>query len=123
MTSIVHDLRDTLTDKEKEIYVLLCENLTNKQIALEIDMPDRTVGWHLQNIYKKLSVESDGRADRQSARRRAILYSGTRIEQTVSFSDKNERIFSLEEIRSAAKKSALSREEIEDMVSFLEMNK
>ncbi|MDP7592234.1 MAG: LuxR C-terminal-related transcriptional regulator [Litorilituus sp.] len=47
-----------LSKKEKEIYALLKENLRNKQIALELDISEQTVKFHLKNIYRKLGVKS-----------------------------------------------------------------
>lgn len=122
MTTIIHDLRDTLEGREIEIYRLLCENLTNAEISAAIDMPKPTVQWHLRNIYKKLGVDScENDGDTQLPRRRAILYSGTRIERVVTFGDGGEKSFTIRQIRTAAKKIGCSLEEVDDLVSFLEM--
>jgi LuxR family maltose regulon positive regulatory protein len=42
-----------LTPKEREVLQLLARNLTNKQIALALDVGDETVKWHLKNLYGK----------------------------------------------------------------------
>ncbi|AZO90211.1 LuxR family transcriptional regulator [Stutzerimonas stutzeri] len=42
-----------LTAKEREVLQLLARNLTNKQIALALDVGDETVKWHLKNLYGK----------------------------------------------------------------------
>jgi LuxR family maltose regulon positive regulatory protein len=42
-----------LTAKEREVLQLLARNLTNKQIALALDVGNETVKWHLKNLYGK----------------------------------------------------------------------
>lgn len=42
-----------LTPKEREVLQLLARNLTNKQIALALNVGDETVKWHLKNLYGK----------------------------------------------------------------------
>lgn len=122
MTTITHDLRDTLEGKEVEIYGLLCENLTNSDIAERINMPKPTVQWHLRNIYKKLGVDRCGAdTDSQLPRRRAILYAGTKIERVVVMGTGGEKSFTLRQIRTAAKKIGCSLEETNNLISFLEM--
>lgn len=122
MTVITHDLRDTLEGKETEIYQLLCQNLTNAQIAERINMPRPTVQWHLRNIYKKLGVERGSETfDPQLARRRAMLYGGTKIEQVVSYENRSEKFYTVRQIRTAAKKIGCSLEATNDLISFLEM--
>lgn len=122
-TTIVHDLRDTLAGKEVEIYRLLCENLKNSEIAERMGMPKPTVEWNLKNIYRKLGVDLKGDdKDTQAARRRAMLYAGTRIEQIVNYENRTEKSFSIRQIRTAAKKIGCSLEETDDLISFLEMD-
>jgi FPC/CPF motif-containing protein YcgG len=124
MKTITHDLRDTLEGKEIEIYRLLCLNRTNSQIAHEMNMPYATVRWNLRNIYRKLGVDTTtGDTDTQLPRRRAMLYSGTKIEQVVSYGKENGegKSYGLKEIRNAAKKTGFSSEQIENLISFLEM--
>lgn len=121
MKTITHDLRDTLEKAEITIYKLMCENLTNRQISEAIDMPMPTVKWHVRNICRKLGVESKHPGDTESARRRAILYSGTKIEQVVNYADKNEQMVTLLDVRTAAKKLGWSAGQIENLISFLEM--
>lgn len=123
MAQITHDLRDTLEGTEVEIYRLLCENLSNQEIADQLDMRTPTVKWHLRNIYRKLGVEAkNNTSDTQSARRRAILYAGTRIEQVVSFKgDAGARAYTLAEIRSAAKKVAYTTNQVDSLISLLEI--
>jgi DNA-binding NarL/FixJ family response regulator len=49
---------DFLTPKEKEILPLLCQGLSNKQIAQDLYLSLRTVENHLASIYEKLGVRS-----------------------------------------------------------------
>ncbi len=43
-----------LTIKEREILGLLAQNLSNKEIAIAIDLSEQTVKWHLKNLFQKL---------------------------------------------------------------------
>lgn len=45
-----------LTAKETEVLQLLAGNLSNKKIALALDVGDQTVKWHLKNMFHKLQA-------------------------------------------------------------------
>jgi DNA-binding NarL/FixJ family response regulator len=45
-----------LTPKEHEVLDCLARGLTNRQIALELDLAELTVKFHLTHIYRKLGV-------------------------------------------------------------------
>lgn len=47
-----------LTDREMDVIQLLAQGLTNKEIALSLDVRPRTVKFHLDNIYSKLGVST-----------------------------------------------------------------
>ena len=49
---------DALSRREQEVAKLLVEGNSNKQIALALHIAERTVEFHLQNIYTKLGVDS-----------------------------------------------------------------
>ncbi len=49
-------LIDPLTPREKEVLYLAAQGLTNKAIAYQLKISDRTVQGHLANIYGKLNV-------------------------------------------------------------------
>lgn len=49
-------LTEGITDREIEILSYAARGLTNKQMASELFISDRTVQGHLQNIYQKLHV-------------------------------------------------------------------
>lgn len=46
----------TLTQKQKDVALLLRDGCRYKEIALKLDITDRAVKSHAQNIYKKLGV-------------------------------------------------------------------
>ncbi|MCY1358194.1 MalT-like TPR region [compost metagenome] len=45
-----------LTPKEQEVLQLLARNLSNKQIALALNVGDETVKWHLKNLFGKFQA-------------------------------------------------------------------
>jgi len=47
-----------LSEREKEVVELLLQGKSNKQIALALGISDRTVEFHLKNVYSKLQVRS-----------------------------------------------------------------
>ena len=49
---------DQLTEREREIAELVCDRHTNRQIAGELFLSEKTVETHLRNIFAKLSVSS-----------------------------------------------------------------
>ena len=48
--------REELTPREREVLVLLCRGLTNKEIARALGIRVATVNAHLDSIYLKLAV-------------------------------------------------------------------
>lgn len=56
------------TLKEREVLVLLDRNLSNKEIALALDIGEQTVKWHMKNLFNKLNA-----ANRKHAVARARL--------------------------------------------------
>ncbi|WP_317197460.1 LuxR C-terminal-related transcriptional regulator [Lutimonas saemankumensis] len=51
-----------LSRREKEIFELIRENLTNKQIGTKLYISEKTVKRHIANIYKKLDVHNRNQA-------------------------------------------------------------
>lgn len=45
-----------LTPKEREVLLLLARNLSNKQIALALNVGEETVKWHLKNLFGKFQA-------------------------------------------------------------------
>ncbi|MHB8788773.1 MAG: response regulator transcription factor [Desulfobulbaceae bacterium] len=54
----VDELLPSLTDREREIAILISDGLSNQAIGKQLYISDRTVKAHLQNIFKKIGVES-----------------------------------------------------------------
>jgi DNA-binding NarL/FixJ family response regulator len=49
---------DTLTDREKQVAYLVAEGQTNRQIARQLQVTEKTVEMHLSKIFAKLGVSS-----------------------------------------------------------------
>lgn len=50
------DLREMLTPREMEIVRMVAGGLTNKEIAITLDISHWTVATHLRRVYSKLNV-------------------------------------------------------------------
>ncbi|HET7071301.1 MAG TPA: helix-turn-helix transcriptional regulator, partial [Nocardioides sp.] len=61
-----------LTRREDEVLLLLCEGLTNEEIADRLVLSSRTVDHHVSAVLAKLGVGSRGAAAAQ-ARRRGLV--------------------------------------------------
>ncbi len=57
--SVVEDFK-TLSHRELEILKLICDDLSNQEIAEKLKVSPRTIEWHRRNIYTKLEVKSVG---------------------------------------------------------------
>jgi non-specific serine/threonine protein kinase len=57
----VGERAERLTPREREIAILVARGFTNRQIASELFISERTVDHHVSNILKKLDVGSRGR--------------------------------------------------------------
>ena len=53
-------MKNILTSREKEVFTLLIENKTTKEIALSLKISEKTVRNHISNAMQKLGVK--GRA-------------------------------------------------------------
>jgi len=49
---------DILTETERGIAELVCQGLTNRQIAEQTFVSANTIAFHLRNIYRKLGIAS-----------------------------------------------------------------
>jgi DNA-binding NarL/FixJ family response regulator len=47
-----------LTDREVEVLRLVARGLTNKEIAVDLDISTKTAGHHLEHIFEKLGVST-----------------------------------------------------------------
>lgn len=50
------DMREMLTDREQEIVTWVIRGMTNKEIAAELGISDKTVKTHLSHIFNKLKL-------------------------------------------------------------------
>jgi DNA-binding NarL/FixJ family response regulator len=53
---VPHEKRDPLSPQEERVLALVAEGKTNKEIALSLNLSDKTVGHYLENIFQKLHV-------------------------------------------------------------------
>lgn len=53
-----NQLSDNLTPRESQIVLAIEEGLTNKEVAIRMDISLETVKYHIKNIYDKLQVNS-----------------------------------------------------------------
>ena len=51
-----------LSDREKQVLILIAEGLTNKEISASLAISESTVENHTHHIYKKLRVSNRARA-------------------------------------------------------------
>lgn len=47
---------ESLTKREKEVLIQVVDGMSNKEIALNLDISERTVKNHVSNIFKKIDV-------------------------------------------------------------------
>lgn len=52
------ELTQSLTPQERTIATLVCRGLTNREVAQQLVLSVKTVGYHLGNVYTKLDVHS-----------------------------------------------------------------
>jgi len=70
-----------LTAREQEVLLLLARGLRNKEIAARLYVSERTVNFHLANIYQKLNVS--GRTEALSkAHEKGLLYTTPDVRST-----------------------------------------
>jgi DNA-binding CsgD family transcriptional regulator len=62
-------VNDTLTFREQEVLALLCQHLTNAEIAARLSISPRTVGTHIEHLLAKLGVANRREAARIAVRR------------------------------------------------------
>jgi DNA-binding NarL/FixJ family response regulator len=66
-------LIDPLTDRESEVLQLLARGKANKQIALELEISEHTVKFHISSIYTKLGAGNRTEAVRLGVHRGLVL--------------------------------------------------
>lgn len=66
-------LDEPLTAREREVLQWLGQGLSNRQIAVRLDISEHTVKFHVSAIYAKLGVASRAEAVRVAARRGLLI--------------------------------------------------
>ena len=59
---------DTLTERERQVLVLLAEGLSNKEIATQLEISEHTAKFHVNSILQKLSAQKRVEAVVRAAR-------------------------------------------------------
>ncbi len=67
------EMVETLTPRETEVLQLLAQGLANKQIALELEISEHTVKFHISSIYSKLGTTNRTEAVRVGLQQGIIL--------------------------------------------------
>ena len=55
-------MKKILTKREEEVFSLLVKNMTTKEIAIELDISEKTVRNHISNAMQKLGVKGRAQA-------------------------------------------------------------
>jgi DNA-binding NarL/FixJ family response regulator len=76
-TKTVHIALDQLTEREVEVLKLAAKGMSNRGIAEELIISDRTVQTHLTNIFNKMGVGSRTEAVVHALRRGWITLEDT----------------------------------------------
>ncbi|HSF08380.1 MAG TPA: response regulator transcription factor [Nitrospirales bacterium] len=61
--------KESLAPQELKVLTLVAEGQTNKEIAVALDLSDKTVGHYLENIFQKLQVTRRSQAAAEFVRR------------------------------------------------------
>jgi two-component system, NarL family, response regulator DevR len=61
--------KESLAPQEMKVLTLVAEGHTNKEIAVALDLSDKTVGHYLENIFQKLQVTRRSQAAAEFVRR------------------------------------------------------
>jgi len=54
--------KNILTNREKEVFLLLIDNLSTKDIAIKLGISEKTVRNHISNAMQKLGVKGRAQA-------------------------------------------------------------
>lgn len=58
MEEATKQLHDSLSPRQKEIVELVCKGLTNKEVANQLHIAEKTVKFHLTGIFLRLEVRN-----------------------------------------------------------------
>jgi non-specific serine/threonine protein kinase len=76
-TSTDAPLTDRLTRREREVAELVARGLTNRQIASELHLSERTIENHVSNILRKLALASRAQVATWATEQRLLVKSNT----------------------------------------------
>jgi DNA-binding NarL/FixJ family response regulator len=51
-------LQNNLSNRQKEVASLVAEGYSNKEVASQLNVQDKTIKFHLTDIYKKFKIKS-----------------------------------------------------------------
>lgn len=90
-------LSQKLSRREVEVVVLVLEGLTNREVANQLCVAEKTVKFHLTNIYKKLNISRRSQiiwtlplSDFVEARRNPSIVNSSTKENFISEKNKTE---------------------------------
>jgi DNA-binding CsgD family transcriptional regulator len=69
--------RDELTAVERRVAELVAEGRTNRAVASQVFVTDKTVEFHLRNIFRKLGIRSRAELARQVGEKAAAIHGGS----------------------------------------------
>jgi DNA-binding CsgD family transcriptional regulator len=78
-----------LSNREAEVAELVSKGLSNKEVANQLFVTEKTVKFHLTNIYKKMSVKSRAQLIVWCLPHLGFVESETRTEQVVQAANAN----------------------------------
>jgi RNA polymerase sigma factor (sigma-70 family) len=58
MEQKIADRLATLSERQRQIAILVCDGLSNKEIAHRLNLREGTIKSHLHTIYEKLDIQS-----------------------------------------------------------------
>jgi DNA-binding NarL/FixJ family response regulator len=61
----VRDPLDELTPREREVLGLMAEGQSNRAIAASLGVEEKTVEYHVGQVFDKLALDRDGRGHRR----------------------------------------------------------
>jgi two-component system nitrate/nitrite response regulator NarL len=111
-------IRKTLTAREREIALLVCDGLTNKQLGAQLNLTEGTVKVHLHKIYRKLGLRNRAALSALVVASRASLKSrrGKRSEVVGHAKLADLEVLSPDDIAATSRMTGAQRESLEPLI-------